>query len=171
MPMQRHLYPADWGAVSASIRGLILRSAARHVVCSMRRLDASHFPFQGHPACRKPRPASVTFASLFCNVQWCDLILTYREHTIHVMTCQALDSHARTFDNCDMEVIAMTDESTAVLTEKFQVRMTPEERKMLEEITQWQWPGGDHLQSHMLRRLIREEHLRQQQREAEAQHE
>lgn len=56
----------------------------------------------------------------------------------------------------------MTSES--VLKVKFQFRMTEEERKMLEEITQRQWPEIENAHSLMLRRLIRAEHSRQMKR-------
>jgi hypothetical protein len=58
----------------------------------------------------------------------------------------------------------MRDGSVAPLTVKFQFRMTEEERKMLEDITQHRWPGSEHLQSLMLRRLIRSAAARDQKR-------
>lgn len=64
----------------------------------------------------------------------------------------------------------MAEESAAVLTVKFQVRMTPAERKALEEITQQQWPGSSHLQSLMIRRLIMERLAEQQKQQVEQLH-
>jgi group I intron endonuclease len=56
----------------------------------------------------------------------------------------------------------------AALTIRYQFRMTVEEQKMLEALARQEWPGSEHTQSLMLRRLIRQEYSRRQREIQEA---